>query len=167
MDEQNKEQSDVHQHVHLFGAEVNASGEGSAKTKEERRASKEEWRQKHHEQREQWRAEHREWRHEHCGGHFGGLVILFLGVMALLYTMGFVSHGFWYAIAPFWPILLILWGASIILGHHWFARVILFLFALMILAAVIFYGLVKSDSPLVSSLAPHVVSALQNTQPQY
>jgi hypothetical protein len=167
MEEQNKEQGEAHQHVHLFGAEVSASGEESAKTKEEWRANKEEWKQKHREQREQWKMEHREWRHEHGGGHLGGLVILFVGVMALLYTMGFVSHNFWHAIAPFWPILLILWGASIILGRHWFARLVLFIFALVILIAVIFYGLAKSDSPLVSSLAPHVVSALQNMQPQY
>ena len=100
MEEQNKEQGEAHQHVHLFGAEVSASGEESAKTKEEWRANKEEWKQKHREQREQWKMEHREWRHEHGGGHLGGLVILFVGVMALLYTMGFVSHNFWHAIAP-------------------------------------------------------------------
>jgi len=96
---------------------------------------------------------------------FWGMILLFAGVIALLYTMGFISHAFWYAIVPFWPILLILWGASIILGRHWFARFILFLFALAFLIIIIFYGLVKTDSPLVSYLSPNVVRAVQTTQP--
>jgi hypothetical protein len=70
-------------------------------------------------------------------------------------------------ILPFWPILLILWGASIILGRHWFARFIVFLLALAFLIVVIFYGLVKTDSPVVSSLSPTVVAAIQSARTQY
>jgi len=97
---------------------------------------------------------------------FFGMILLFAGVVALLYTMGLIAQPFWHAILPFWPILLILWGASIILGRHWFARFILFLFALAFLIVIIFYGLVRSDSPLVSSLSPNVVSAIQNSPSQ-
>jgi len=93
--------------------------------------------------------------------------VLFVGVVALLYTMGFVSREFWHVILPFWPILLILWGASIILGRHWFARFIIFLLALAFLIVVIFYGLVKTDSPVVSSLSPTVVAAIQSAHTQY
>ena len=46
--------------------------------------------------------------------------------MALLYTLDTFPVAFWHAIEPFWPILLILWGASIILGRHWFSRFIAF-----------------------------------------
>ncbi len=155
-----------HQHVHIFGAEVNTPGENKSEDKENWRAHKEEWKTKHREQREQWKMQRREWHHNHHdGGLFAGLIILLVGALALLYTMGFVSPVFWHAIVPFWPILLILWGASIILGHHWFARFVLFLLALAILALIVFYGLVRAGSPLVSSLSPTVVSAINNTNP--
>jgi hypothetical protein len=181
MDEDNKEQNDFkdepqRQHVHIFGAEVNSSGErndsgadtkGDPQTKDDWRARKDEWRVKHGEQREEWKARRQEWRHDHRGGGlFVGLVILLVGVLALLYTMGFVSRAFWHAIIPFWPVLLILWGASIALGRHWFARFIVFLLALAFMIAVILYGLVRADSPVVSSLSPTVVSAIQNTNPR-
>jgi uncharacterized membrane protein len=163
-------------HVRVFGAEVN-TGDGDwsqrrNESKEEWRKRKDEWKQKHRQHieqnKEQWKAQRHEWRDEHRygGSLFGGLVILLLGVLALLYTMGFVSHDFWHAILPFWPILFILWGASMILGRHWFSRFILFLVALAILILVVFYGLVKTDSPLVSSLSPNVVRAIQISQPK-
>jgi hypothetical protein len=162
-------------HVQVFGMDVNTSGEHG--NKEDWRARKDEWKREHHEQRDQQRVEWRDqrkiqreqWRHNHHheGGLFFGMIVLFVGVVALLYTMGFVSHAFWHAIAPFWPILLILWGASIILGRHWFARFILFIFALVILIAVIFYGLVKTDSPVVSYFSPTVVAAIQSAHTQY
>jgi hypothetical protein len=145
MDEKNKEGP----RVHLFGAEVNGGdwdGKGKAEAKEEWKMHRRAWHDEHH----------------HGGGVFWGILLLFLGVIALFDTMGFISHSFWHAIVPFWPILLILWGASIILGRHWFARFILFLFALVFLVIVILYGLVRSDSPLVSSLSPNVVQAVQN-----
>lgn len=159
----NAEQGDSRPHVRLFGAEVN-SGDGDW------RKRKDEWKQQHREQRdarrEQWRMQRREWHDDHHRGSgiFWGLILLFAGVIALLYTTGIISHPFWQAIAPFWPILLIMWGASIILGRHWFTRFILFLFALAFLIIVIFYGLVRSDSPLVGSLSPNVVRAVQNVQ---
>lgn len=156
-------------HVRVFGMDVNTSSE----SKEDWHARKDEWKRAHHEQRDQQREQrkmqHEQWRHDHHheGGLFFGMIVLFVGVVALLYTMGLVSHAFWYAITPFWPILLILWGASIILGRHWFARFIVFLLALAFLIVVIFYGLVKTDSPVVSSLSPTVVAAIQSSHTQY
>ena len=177
MDEENKQKQEnggSRPHVQVFGMDVNTSGEhGNA----DWRAHKDEWKREHREQRdqqraehrEQWKAHHEEWRHDHHheGGLFFGMIVLFVGVVALLYTVGLVSHAFWYVILPFWPILLILWGASIILGRHWFARFIVFILALVFLVAVIFYGLVKTDSPVVSSLSPTVVAAIQSTHTQY
>jgi cation transport ATPase len=188
MDENNKQEGQEnnekakgqpsHQHVHIFGAEVNGgAGDTSGdwakhkdETKEDWRKRKEEWRQQHHAQHEQrraeWKAQRSEWRHEHhTGGMFWGLILLLAGVLALMYTMGYVSPVFWHAIIPFWPILLILWGASLVLGRHWFTRFILFLFALAFLIIVIVYGLVRAGSPLVSYLSPNVVRAVQTAQP--
>lgn len=177
MEEENKKQDasedkSQHQHVRIFGAEVNTGGDQGSTTgatKDEWRARKEEWKAKHQEHREQWRARRKEWHQDrpHTGGFFGGLIVLLAGVLALLYTMGFVSPVFWRVIIPFWPILLILWGASIVLGQHWFARFVLFLLALAFLIAVIIYGLVRADSPLVSSLSPTVVAAIQSSNPRY
>jgi hypothetical protein len=147
------EQNGSRPRVHLFGMEVDGGGSGNgsdwsknkAETKEEWRNRKEEWKQAHREQREQWKMQHHGWHDDHHhggGGMFFGMILLFAGVVALLYTMGLIAQPFWHAILPFWPILLILWGASIILGRHWFARFILFLFALAFLIVIIFYGLV-------------------------
>ena len=150
--------------VHLFGAEVTGNGwEKNGDWAQHKAETKEEWRKR----KQEWKMQRRAWHdeHGHGGGVFWGMILLFAGVVALLYTMGLIAHPFWQAIAPFWPILLILWGASIILGRHWFARFILFIFALAFLIVIIFYGLVKSDSPLVSSLSPNVVSAIQNSPP--
>jgi hypothetical protein len=183
MDEQNKqeqehnaEQGGSHPHVQVFGMDVNSEdwAQRKSESREEWRKRKDEWKQQHREQREQWKAQRHDWHHDHgCdhyhgGGFFGGLTILFVGVIALLYSMGFVSHAFWHVIVPFWPVLLILWGASIILGRHWFARFIMFILTLAFLVAVVLYGLVKTDSPVVSSLSPNVVSAVSNinAQPQ-
>jgi len=185
MDEENKQEQENNgsrSHVQIFGMDVNTSGErggdksgpkATSETKEDWQARKEEWKQKHREhiqqQRNQWKMQRNDWNDDrhHSGGLFFGMIVLFAGVVALLYTMGFVSHAFWLAIAPFWPILLILWGASIILGRHWFARFIVLLLAFAFLIAVILYGLVKTDSPVVSSLSPTVSAAIQNTHTQY
>ena len=188
MDENNKQEGQENnnsaegqpsrQHVHIFGAEVDSAGGDKSEdwtkhkdeTREDWRKRKEDWKQQHQAERAQrraeWRAQRQEWRHDHhTGSMFWGLTLLLVGVLALMYTMGYVSPVFWQAIVPFWPILLILWGASLVLGRHWFTRFILFLFALTFLIIVILYGLVRAGSPLVSSLSPNVVRAVQTAQP--
>jgi uncharacterized membrane protein len=183
MDEENKpeqennnnaESQPSRQHVHIFGAEVN-SNDGDNKTADKGgdwAKNKAEWKQQGQEQRAarraEWHAQHNDWRQtqHHGGGMFWGMVLLLVGVLALMSTMGYVSSAFWHAIVPFWPILLILWGASLVLGRHWFTRFILFIFALIFIIIVIIYGLVRADSPLVSSLSPSVVRAVQISQPQ-
>lgn len=175
MDEENKQENQPpRQHVHIFGAEVNSGSEGNGNeaAKEEWRARKEEWKRTHHAERAErhaeWRAQRDEWRRNHYSGGgsmFWGLVLLLVGMFALLGTFGYLSPVFWHAILPFWPLLIILWGASLVLGRHWFARFILFIFALIFLIIVIMYGLVRAGSPLVSSLSPNVVRAVQTAHP--
>jgi hypothetical protein len=152
-------------HVRIFGADVDTGG-GPANSKEEWQKKKEQWKDERHAHKEEWRMHRDEWRGHHRGGSFFGLIILFIGVVTLLYTMGLVSRDFWHAIAPFWPILLILWGASIMLGRHWFSRLVLFVLAIGFLLAVILYGLVKIGSPIANSLSPGVVSSINNLHPQ-
>lgn len=191
MDEDNKPEQEYikedgsRPHVSVFGMDmdkgagvsgsstVDSTGTGtnngttSGTTKDDWRQHKEDWKAQRHAQREEWRARRHEWHDDHHGGGglFAGLILLFVGVVALLYTLGFVSSIFWHAILPFWPILLILWGASIILGRHWTARLVLFVVTLAFLAAVIIYGLVRVNSPLVNNLPPNLTNSINNIQP--
>lgn len=166
MDEEKKEgmEGAGRTHVHIFGAEVNGSAGDRAARHEEWKARREEWKHARKEQREEWKAWRRECRddHPHTGGMFWGLLILFAGIVALLYSMGLVPPLFWHAIEPLWPLLLIIWGASIVLGRHWLARLVLFILAFILFVAAIMYGLVRANSPLVSSLSPTVVQAIEH-----
>jgi cell wall-active antibiotic response 4TMS protein YvqF len=183
MDEENKpEQEYVNEdqsrpHVSVFGMDMdpgtagsstdqtNSSTTGSTTTKEDWRRQKEEWKAQRRAQKEQWKAQRHDWHDHHDSGFFPGLVIFFAGIVALLYTMGDVSSAFWHAITPFWPVLLILWGASIILGRHWFGRIILFLITVAFFSLVVVYGLEKINSPLINSLPPSITGQMNTTHP--
>ena len=176
--EQNTNNNEDRPHVRIFGADVdngastsgntNAGSQGTM-SRDEWHAKKQEWKQKHREQKQQQQRMQRrqDWStNHHSEGYFAGLLLLLVGIVALSYTLGFISKSFWYAIEPFWPILLILWGASIVLGRHWFSRFILFIFTLAFFAIVIFYGLVRTDSPYVNGVSPNVRSQINNMYPQ-
>jgi hypothetical protein len=140
-------------HVQIFGAEVNGRNGDAWK------ARKEEWKQVRQERRD-------ECRHGHHGGLFFGLLLLFLGIAFLLNTLGLIPHGFWHAILPFWPVLLILWGLDILLGRSRFFRFIVGLIALFFFLAIMIYGLAKTASPLVKNMPPDVVNAAGNINAQ-
>lgn len=179
--EDEKQQEDIENadgaapHVRIFGAEVGPAsadthadgGTTSADGPHKRHAQ---WKAERQARRAEWKArkqEMRQWRHEHHDGGriFWGLIVLFVGIFALFYTIGLVPAGFWQTIWPFWPVLLILRGASIMLGGHWFARFIIFLLALAFFVAVAIYGLVRVDSPMSSDLPPNIVSQINNLHP--
>lgn len=191
MDENNSQEQggEDKPHVNIFGMEVDgpnkqsssnsssdsgstsssSSQSGSSSHQQQRedwRKQKEEWRAQRHAQREQWRQNRQDWHHSHGGGFFWGIILIFGGLIALLYTMGYVSPAFWQVIMPFWPMLLILWGASILLGRHWTARIVLFIVTIVLILFVIIYGLVKIQSPIVNSLPPNVVGSMSNIQSQ-
>ncbi len=153
-------------HVQIFGAEVNAQNSDGWKDR------REEWRKVRQERREEWKKMYRDgngYRHCHChrhGGIFWGLFIFFLGVVLFLSTLRLIPVGFWHAILPFWPILLILWGLDIILGRSGPSRFIITFFALIFFLAIVIYGLAKTASPLANNLPPNVVSAAGNINPQ-
>jgi hypothetical protein len=149
-------------HVRIFGADVDSQdGNGW-------RERREGWKK----EREAWRDERRKTWNEHgvCGGHHGGaffgLLILFLGILLLLGTMGLIPHGFWHAVLPFWPALLILWGLDILIGRNGFLRFLIALLALFFFLGVVVYGLAKTASSLVKNLPPGVVNAAGNINPQ-
>jgi len=141
-------------HVRIFGVDVDSAHDGD-------------WRR----HKEEWRAERRKEREERRGHHegrsiFWGLFILFLGIVLFLSKLGLLPHGFWHEIAPFWPMLLILWGLDILMGRSWFSRVVIFVVALVLFLGIVIYGLVRSSSPVVSNFPPNVVNAANNMNVQ-
>lgn len=161
-DQQNDNINTGRPHVRVFGmdmdngsGEVRYSGRVQDSDKEARRQRKEEWRMHRHD----WH------QHSNGDGYFAGILLLLIGIVALAYTLGFISADFLTVIAPFWPILLILWGASIVLSKHWFSRLILFIFVLIFFVIICLYGLVRTNSPLVSSFSPNIKSSINNIHP--
>jgi len=147
-------------HVCIFGQDVGSFGRDGAATNE----WKDEWHAKRGETRErrrEWRAEWHE-RHHHGGSGFWGLLVLLVGVMLLLNALGAVSPEFWRVVAPLWPALLIVWGAHILLGHHWTARLVTLLIAAVVFGFIIAYGLVRIGSPLVNNLPQTVVQSINS-----
>jgi hypothetical protein len=126
-------------HVRIFGVDVDAAGDGD-------------WRR----QREKMEGRSLFW----------GLFVLFLGIVFFLSTLGLLPHGFWHAIAPFWPALLILWGLDLLMGRSWFSRIVIFIVALALFLGIVAYGLVRSSSPLVTRFPPNVVNAAGNINVQ-
>jgi predicted membrane protein len=79
-----------------------------------RKMSRIEDRLRSHEQRRQYQREHRRQHSTASGILFGGVIVL-LGLVLLLDNMGIVRfHDVW----RYWPVLLIIWGASRILSSQ-------------------------------------------------
>jgi hypothetical protein len=154
-EERKQEQAPRRPHVRVFGVEANSSGGGW----KERRAERRKMRQ---ERREKWRTMRNEWRHDgrrRGRGMFWGLALLFAGIILLLGAIGWLPPGFWHAIAPFWPILLILWGMDIIFRHGSFSQFMIFVIALVLAVLIVMYGLIRTSSPLARNLPPNVVNS--------
>lgn len=131
--------NDTKQHVYVFGEEV-----GEQVSAEDVKEEKEMPTGGHHDKSERRRVrEHRD-----GGGVIFGFLLLFAGIMLILNNFGVVSWIFWYAIAPLWPLLLVLLGLRIIFGHSRASRVITALFAILFGVVVIAYGLIRINSPL-------------------
>lgn len=52
------------------------------------------------------------------GVSWGGIVLIILGLIFLLQTLGFVSRDIWNEIFKFWPVILILVGLNIVLNSR-------------------------------------------------
>jgi hypothetical protein len=86
----------------------------------------------------------------HTGGMIFGLGILFVGVLLLLGNAGIVPKEVWIYILPFWPVLLILVGFGIILGHGFVSHFIVSLLTLATFCLIIMYALISVNSPLIT-----------------
>jgi len=79
---------------------------------------------------------------------FWGTVLVALGVLFLLSNLGVLPWGVWQTLVKAWPLLLVVWGASILL--HPFGRLGALLTALIVivgLGAVVVYTLAFASNP--------------------
>lgn len=95
-----------------------------------------------------------------CGGGFGGLIVILVGILLLLNNYGVVSWGIWNAMAMFWPALLVVIGLKIILGRNIVSRIITSLIALVLVLFILLVGLVRVGSPLVGQM--HLPAEIMN-----
>lgn len=101
-------------------------------------------------------------RHHHCTGPILGTFLLFGGAVLLLNNINLISWDFWTYAAPLWPAILVLLGIRILLGCNFFSGLFTFLVSLAVFTAIVFYGLVKSDSLLLVYVPPEAAQAVDN-----
>lgn len=89
---------------------------------------------------------------------------MLVGVILLLNGFGLISHAFWVALVPFWPVILIIWGLDILLGRTSVGRILVALVAIALCVVVIVYGLAKVDPVVANSLPPSVNSLIMQPQ---
>jgi len=86
--------------------------------------------------------------HRHGGWGFG-LILIFSGAVLLLNNLGLLPWTVWNFIWPLWPLLLILVGLWIVLGHSRLGNIIVLVVTLVIIALVFVNALERVNSPLI------------------
>jgi len=81
-----------------------------------------------------------------------GLMVLLAGIILILNNVGVIPWQFWDYALPFWPSILVIIGARIILGKNVFSRMLVFMLAVVVFAFVIIYSLVRLNSPITNEL---------------
>lgn len=72
---------------------------------------------------------------------FGGLFLIFLGLIFLLNNLGLIGWDIWWAFVQFWPLVLIAFGIRLIFGNNIFIQIVAFLLIFIIPVAFYFgYG---------------------------
>lgn len=110
---------------------------------------------------------HKKCCHHHHQNVVGGLLFLSAGIMLLLNTLGAVPWEFWRTLVPFWPVLLILCGLQIVLGHSFLARIIMMVITIVTFISITAYGLQQVGSPAaqyVHPTFPEIINSLPINQ---
>jgi len=136
MENTNTENTPVEPHVTVFGEEVGAAkAENAARPACGRRCPC--------------------GRFDRCrcrGGGFGGVIVLLAGIILILNNFGIVTWDIWAAMAPFWPVLLVIIGLKIVFLRNAVNCVLANLVVLVLLVFVILVGLARVGSPLLGQM---------------
>lgn len=93
------------------------------------------------------------------------LVLIFVGTMLLLNSLGLVSWAIWIVILRFWPVLLILGGLQLIFGKHIYARIVIGVLAFFMFGFISLIAIYNSAPSLLEqfniTLPDQVVSVLE------
>jgi hypothetical protein len=118
------------------------------------------------ERREAWEArrearrERREYRREYSSGSgVFGVFMALAGLVLLLNMLRIVPWEFWNIAGMFWPVLIVLVGLQIVLGHNILARIAMPLISLAVLGFLALYILHLMNSPLLSQATPELMQA--------
>lgn len=92
------------------------------------------------------------YRYRHRGNFIWGVILIVVGLVFLLNTLGLVSWQVWDHIWYFWPVLLILWGIKVILGRNVMSRIIVNILTLVILILILLFAIVQANPALKNNL---------------
>lgn len=97
------------------------------------------------------------WSNRDSGGKLWGVLLVFVGAMLLLNSLGLVSWEIWQAIWQYWPVVLVLAGLRAILGNNLGANWLLFLVTIIVFGLVFLLGLKTVESPLLTYVSPRIL----------
>ncbi len=92
-----------------------------------------------------------------------GILLLYLGIVFLLQTLGVLPWGLWAKLWQFWPVLLIIMGLGMLFRHHkpWLVGLLILVLLLACLGIAIWqYGPVRPGgvrSPIDLTVVPALV----------
>ncbi len=88
-----------------------------------------------------------------------GIFLITVGSLLLLNFLDILPWIFWESVINFWPVLVVLFGVTIVVGNSPIARIFVLLLTLSIFAFVIMFGLKQSNLP-VSRTFPEEINYL-------
>ncbi len=94
----------------------------------------------------------------------GGVILLFLGIVFLLQTLGILPWGVWGVLWRFWPVVLIIVGLGILLRHYNHRLVSLLLLALLFACLGIAVWQYHAHAPATASSYTQPSSGLESAQ---
>jgi hypothetical protein len=109
-----------------------------------------------------WRESHNCYDSRKCGSPFGGVLFIFVGLLLLFNTIGLVSFNFWDHVFKFWPILLVLIGIRIFLGHNIVSNLVVLILSIIFFGFISIYGMIQVNSPLLNYLPPEIIQQVNS-----
>lgn len=78
--------------------------------------------------------------HPHRGNLFGAFLFISLGIILLLNNFNALPWGVWEILWRFWPVLLVIWGLEMVLGHGFIGNLLVSILGIMILFLVVSFA---------------------------